>query len=265
MTSITFILISLLTSQVTGASLLEMLLDSAINSAMCEARCAGLEAAEDARVCLEVCEMVTRDPRTASVCGMASLCTEACQQGCGGVTEAGDIKLTSLEQDGCGLTWELETETEDKVIFLVSGVDSAGMISIVSSGLEERRLTLTSAMMERFTQLTVLAVAAGGLQDIRTVDIEQTEAGCEIRDAETATQATIIEERTTQNIESNAATGVDIKMVVPQISLEILVCGLTGVIFLISLFAIIILSIRTRFRNKKKHDVAFTKLEALPV
>ena len=66
--------------------------------------------------------------------------------------------------------------------------------------------------------------------------------------------------------QSNTATSVDIlKMIVPQISPEILVCGLTGVIFLISLLAIIILSIRTRLRAQKKHDVSFTKLEALPV
>ena len=199
MTSIRLIIISLLTSQVTGASLLERLLDSAIKSAVCEARCTGLEDAGEAQVCLEVCEMVTRNPRSASVCGMASLCTEACQLGCGEAAEAGDIKLTSLEQDGCGLTWE--TETEDKIIFLVSGVDRAGMISIVSSSLEEPRLALTSAMRERFTQMTVLAVGARGLEDIRTVDIEQTEAGCEIRDVETATQSP--DTRTDQVMEGN--------------------------------------------------------------
>ena len=259
MTSTKLILISLLTSQVMGASLLERLLDSAIKSAMCEARCAGLEDAEEAQVCLEVCEMVTSNPRTASICGVASLCTDACQLGCGEAAEAGGIRVTSLEQDGCGLTWELETETEDKVIFLVSGVDSAGMISIVSSSLEERRLALTSAMRERFTQMTVLAVGAGGLEDIRTVDIEQTEAGCEIRDAETTTQSTIIEERSTQN------TGVDIKMVVPQISMEILVCGLTAAIFLVSLLVIVIFLIRNRLYPQKKRDVAFTKLESLPL
>ena len=124
MTSLRLILISLLTCQVTGASLLEMLLDSAIKSAMCEARCTGLEDAEEAQVCLEVCEMVIRDPGPASVCGLASLCTEACQLGCSGALEAGDINLTSLEQDGCDLTWE--TETKDKVIFLVSGLDGRG-------------------------------------------------------------------------------------------------------------------------------------------
>ena len=259
MTSINFILISLLTCQVMGASLLERLLDSAITSAMCEARCGGLEAAEDARVCHEVCEMVTRNPRTASVCGMTSLCSEACQLGCGEAEEAGDIKLTSLEQDGCGLTWE--TETEDKVIFLVSGVDSAGMISIVSSSLEERRLALTSAMRERFTQMTVLAVAAGGLEDIRTVDIEQTEAGCEIRDAETATQ--LPDNRRDQVMESN--TNVEILMVLPQLSPEILICGLAGVIFFISLLVIMFITIRNRFRTIKNSGVAFQKLEALPL
>ena len=33
--------------------------------------------------------------------------------------EAGDIKLTSLKQDGCDLNWELETDN-DKVVFIVS-------------------------------------------------------------------------------------------------------------------------------------------------
>ena len=263
MNSINFILFSLLTSQVMGASLLERLLDSAINSAMCEARCGGLEDAEDARVCLEVCEMVTRNPRTASVCRVASLCTEACQAGCGEAAEVGDIKLTSLEQDECGLTWGLEAET-DKVVFLVSGLDSAGMISLVSSSLGERRLALTSAMRERFTQMTVLAVGAWGLEDIRTVDIENIEAACEIREADTTTPSAI-PEQPTQSMMSNTNTGVDIKMIVPQMSLEILVCGLAGVIFFLSLLVIIILSIRNRLNSQKKHAVAFTKLEALPL
>ena len=260
MTSIIFILVSLLTSQVMGASLLERLLDSAINSAMCEARCGGLEDAEDARVCLEVCEMVTRNPRTASVCRMASLCTEACQAGCGEAAETGDIKLTSLEQDGCGLTWGLEEDT-DKVVFLVSGLDSTGMISLVSSSLGEQRLALTSAMRERFTVMTVLAVGAGGLEDIRTVDIEKIEAECEIRDVDTTTQEPVT--RRAHTMESN--TDVDIQMVLPQLSPEILICGLAGAIFFISILVITFISIRERLRPNKNSGVAFTKLEALPL
>ena len=64
---------------------------------------------------------------------------------------------------------------------------------------------------------------------------------------------------------SNTNTGVDIKMILPQISLEILVCGLAGVIFFVFLLVIIILSIRNRLHSQKKHAVAFTKLEALPL
>ena len=257
---IKFIFISLLTSQVTGASLLERLLDSTIKSAMCEARCGGLEDAEEAQVCLEVCEMVTRNPRTASVCRVASLCTAACQAGCGEAVEAGDIRLTSLKQDGCGLSWEMETEA-DQVVFIVSGLDSAGMISIVSPSLEEPRLTLTSAMRERFTQMTVLAVGASGLEDIRTVDINKMEAECEIKDVDTTTPSSISEEMTTQNVRNNI--NVDIKMIVPQMSPEILACCVVGVILLVS---IIILFIRDHLRcQKKKLDVAFTKLEALSV
>ena len=135
------------------------------------------------------------------------------------------------------------------------------MISIVSSSLEEPRLALTSAMRERFTQMTVLAVGAGGLEDIRTVDIEQTEVGCEIRDVETATQSP--DTRTDQVMEGN--TDVEIMMVLPQLSAEILICGLAGVIFLISFLVIMFITIRNRFRTNKNSGVAFQKLEALPL
>ena len=79
------------------------------------------------------------------------MCAGVCQAGCGEAVEAGDIKLTSLKQDGCGLNWELETEY-DKVVFIVSQ---------------------TLAMRERLTQIiTVLAVSASGPERI--------EAHCEV-------------------------------------------------------------------------------------
>ena len=261
MTSIKFILISLLTSQGTGVSLLERLLDSTINSAVCEARCRGQEDTREAQMCLEVCKMVTSDSETAHVCRVASLCTGACQAGCGEAAEARDIKLTSLEQDGCGLAWGVEAETEGRVIFIVSGLDRAGMISMVSSSLEEQRLALTSAMRERFTVMTVLAVGAWGLKDTRTVDIEKIEAECEIRDVDTTTQAP--DTRRAQTIESN--TDVDIQIVLPQLQPEILICGLAGVILFISILAITFVSIRECLRPNKISCVAFTKLEALPL
>ena len=59
-----------------------------------------------------------------------------CQAGCGEAVEAGDIKLTSLKQDGCGLNWELETENE-KVVFIVSGLDHTEIVSSIASGLEK--------------------------------------------------------------------------------------------------------------------------------
>ena len=135
------------------------------------------------------------------------------------------------------------------------------MISIVSSSLEEPRLTLTSAMRERFTQMTVLAVGVSGLEDIRTVDIEKMEAECEVRDVDTTTQSSNIEEKTTHNLGST--NDVDIKMIVPQMSPEILACCVAGVFLLVS---IIILFIRDHLKyQKKKLNVAFTKLETLPI
>ena len=68
--------------------------------------------------------------------------------------EAGDIKLTSLKQDGCGLNWELETDN-DKVVFIVSQ---------------------TSAMREGLTTqiITVLVVNASA------VVLRGIEAECEV-------------------------------------------------------------------------------------
>ena len=112
--------------------------------------------------------------------------------------------------------------------------------------------------------MTVLGVGAWGLEDIRTVDIENIEAECEIREADTTTQSAI-PEQTTQSVMGINDTGVDIKMIIPQMSPEILVCGMAGVIFFVSLLVIIIFSIRNRLNSQKKHAVAFTKLEALPM
>ena len=53
---------------------------------------------------------------------------------------------------------ELKTMV-DKVVFIVSGADNTGIICIVSSSLQESRLTLASAMRERLTQnIAVLTV-----------------------------------------------------------------------------------------------------------
>ena len=73
--------------------------------------------------------------------------------------EAEDIQLTSLEEGGCGLNWEMETEN-GKVVFLVSG--------------------------------------ASGVEDIKTVNIEKIEAGCGVRDVDTTTESPNIGEKKTQ-------------------------------------------------------------------
>ena len=150
---------------------------------------------------------------------------------------------------------------ETEAVFIVSGLDSAVMISIVSSSQEGQRLTLTSCMREKFTQMTVLAVSASGLEDIRTVAIEKIAAKYGIRNVDTTTKSSIIEEKTTQKVQSDI--NADIKMIVSQMSPEFLACCVAGVLLLVS---IISLFIRDHLRcQNKKLDVAFTKLEALPL
>ena len=69
---------------------------------------------------------------------------------------------------------ELKTMV-DKVVFIVSGADNTGIICIVSSSLQESRLTLTSAMREREAHSEYCCPHYNGHKDI-----EKIEAECEV-------------------------------------------------------------------------------------
>ena len=79
------------------------------------------------------------------------------------------LEITSLEQEGCSLVWSVSSSVP--VLYLVAGVDRAGMLSLVASSLQQPRLQLRPALTARFQQVTVVAVTRGGVMDTSTITI----------------------------------------------------------------------------------------------
>ena len=80
------------------------------------------------------------------------------------------LEVTSLEQEGCSLVWSVSSSSVP-VLYLVAGVDRAGMLSLVASSLQQPRLQLRPALTARFQQVTVVAVTRGGVMDTSTITL----------------------------------------------------------------------------------------------
>ena len=80
------------------------------------------------------------------------------------------LEITSLEQEGCSLVWRVSSSSVP-VLYLVAGVDRAGMLSLVASSLQQPRLQLRPALTARFQQVTVVAVTRGGVMDTSSITI----------------------------------------------------------------------------------------------
>ena len=80
------------------------------------------------------------------------------------------LEITSLEQEGCSLVWRVSSSSVG-VLYLVAGVDRAGMLSLVASSLQQPRLQLRPALTARFQQVTVVAVTRGGVMDTSTITL----------------------------------------------------------------------------------------------
>ena len=92
------------------------------------------------------------------------------------------LEITSLEQEGCSLVWSVSPSSVG-VLYLVAGVDRAGMLSLVASSLQQPRLQLRPALTARFQQVTVVAVTRGGVMDTSTITINTVET-CGEKDKE---------------------------------------------------------------------------------
>ena len=88
-------------------------------------------------------------------------------------------RISGVTQTSCHLDWSLkEGDNNDNVVYIVAGVDHAGMISIISGSILETKMETTPAMTSKFFKMTVLAVNSNGLLDMMEIDIEPQDA-CE--------------------------------------------------------------------------------------
>ena len=155
---------------------MEVLLRSTIQSAQCEARCKGLDNPDDLQDCLGVCSVIIKN-NDDSLCMFPRLCTGGCRVACQD-NEVNDAmtkrKISVVTQTSCHLDWSLKEEGDSNgnVVFIVAGVDRAGMINIISGSILDTKMEMTPAITSKFVKMTVLAVNSNGLLDMKEVDIE---------------------------------------------------------------------------------------------
>ena len=202
----TVLISSIMFQQVTSISFLEVLLHQQITESQCEVRCQGLETREEVVTCLEVCREVVTNPES-SLCSFTQVCTGACRAACQDTDQ--DIIINTVEQRHCSLSWSINNH-RSQVRFIVTGLDQGGMINLISSNTRDTSIIMTSQMMEKYLEITVVAVGAGGVKDVKSSYIQQeeqcseeteditttTEGVTEEANLETTTEADIVEEIT---------------------------------------------------------------------
>ena len=161
---------SLLVSSV-HSSLLETLLEDTLMTASCQARCLDV-ASDQLQDCLQICSQVMEDP-AASICLFPRFCTGGCRAACQSERRE-EVRLSGVSQQECGLSWRME-DHHDNVVFIVTGLDQGGMLSVISDHQLDSSLQLTAEMTSKFLEMTVLAVDGQGLLDMETVLVEELE------------------------------------------------------------------------------------------
>ena len=99
----------------------------------------------------------------------------ACQDEETGVND--DIierRISGVTRSSCHLDWSLEDDdNNDEIVFIIAGVDQAGMINVISGSIHDTKMEITPVMTSKFVKMTVLAVNTNGLLDIKEMDISQ--------------------------------------------------------------------------------------------
>ena len=151
-TTLSFFITSFLIHQVSSISLMEILLRSTIQSAQCEARCKGLNNQDDLQDCLDVCSVIIKN-NDDSLCMFPRLCTGGCKVACQdqdiGVRDHSlETQISSLAQDHCQLSWEIDNVDNEKVVFIIAGLDHTDTNSAKDPAGEPILLTFFVALQD---------------------------------------------------------------------------------------------------------------------
>ena len=109
----------------------QVLLKSQIENAKCFAKCLKGENSEERALCFQICKLVQEKPET-DICKFPKFCTGGCKIAC--EKQNGNIpvhKFDSFSASKCEISWTMESEMKQNVVFVVAGLDLGGMWHLV--------------------------------------------------------------------------------------------------------------------------------------
>ena len=166
------VLLGFLIQMTSAISLVEILFKTNIAGARCEAQCLEAESPGERARCVSLCSVLEADPE-ADLCSMASVCTGGCLVACeaAGTASKVGVKITEARMETCDLSWDLDSDTEEDVVFVVAGRDRAGMWSLITNSLALTSLELSTGLADRMAEIAVFAVTGAGLEDSVRLDV----------------------------------------------------------------------------------------------
>ena len=153
-----------------SSSLMETLLQPTLRAASCQARCESV-ARDQMEDCLKICSLVVEEQET-ELCNLPRFCTGGCRAAC--QSERREDSLASVSQQDCLLSWSMDLSPSN-IVYVVVGLDQGGMLSIISDYQQDSRLPLTPEMINKYLEVTVIAVDGAGLLDMETISIQDIE------------------------------------------------------------------------------------------
>ena len=147
----------------------EVLLKSQIENAKCSAKCLNGVNSEERSLCFEICKLVQENPAT-DICKLDKFCTGACKTACGTQKEnTSPPAFYSYFSSKCEVSWTMEHEMSQNVVFVVAGLDLGGMWHLVFDDLMVNSLSMSSRKVTKYTMLEVIAV--GEAKDVDKIQL----------------------------------------------------------------------------------------------
>ena len=166
------VLLGFLIKMTSAISLVEILFTNNIKEARCQAQCLDVETQEERTRCVGICRELEAGPQEGDLCSLSSECTEGCLVACEARTASSiGVKITEARMETCDLSWDLASDTEEDVVFVVAGRDKAGMWSLITASLTLTSLELSTGLADRMEEVVVFAVTRVGLEDSLRLDV----------------------------------------------------------------------------------------------
>ena len=166
------VLFGFLIKMTSAISLVEILFKSNIKDARCQAQCLDVETPEERTRCVNICRELEARPQDGDLCSLSAVFTGGCLVACEARTASSiGVKITEARMETCDLSWDLASDTEEDVVFVVAGRDKAGMWSLITDSLTLASLELSTGLADRMEEVVVFAVTHAGLEDSLRLDV----------------------------------------------------------------------------------------------